>query len=169
MPLQALRHLLQALLHPVQAVVHTVEAVVHPLPVLPYVSRAIPSVLAPTGPSPAGSSLAATPAPFPSAAATAWSLEVPPSASASTHANFLLRLIAPTLPGCVPGPGSGLTGGPGYCPRSSSSRALRLASTSAASAAACDLSSRWRSAAYSGSVSQWVASTFNAASSPVSA
>ena len=28
-----------------------VEAVVHPLPVLPYVSRAIPSVLAPTGPS----------------------------------------------------------------------------------------------------------------------
>jgi hypothetical protein len=65
-----------------------VEAVVHPLPVLPYVSRAIPSMLAPTGPS-----LAAPPAPFPSAAATAGSIEVPPSASASTHANLLLRLI----------------------------------------------------------------------------
>jgi hypothetical protein len=94
-PLQALRHLLQALLHPVQAVVHTVEAVVHPLPVLSYISRAFPSVLAPTG-----SSLAAAPAPFPSAAAPTGSLEVPPSASASasTHANFLLRLIGSNSP-----------------------------------------------------------------------
>jgi hypothetical protein len=92
-PLQTLRHLLQALLHPIEAVVHTVEAVVHPLPVLPYVSRAIPSVLAPTG-----SSLAATPAPFPSAAATAGSIGVPPSTSASTHANFLLRQIASNSP-----------------------------------------------------------------------
>jgi hypothetical protein len=42
---------------------------------------------------------------------------------------------------------------------------LRLASTSAASAAACALSSLSLRGAYSGSVSQWVASAFKAASS----
>ena len=47
-------------------------------------------------------------------------------------------------------------------------RALRLASTSAASAAACAASKRCRRAAYSGPVSQWAASPFNAASSPTS-
>jgi hypothetical protein len=95
-PLQALGNLLQALLHPIQAVVHTVEAVVHPLSVLSYLPRAIPSVLTPTGPA-----LAATAAPFPSAAATTGSLEVPPSSSASTHA-FLLRLIdSVSVPSCT--------------------------------------------------------------------
>jgi hypothetical protein len=43
---------------------------------------------------------------------------------------------------------------------------LCLASTSAASAAACAASRRYRRAAYPGSVSQWVASPFKAASSP---
>src|SRR5918994_4333652 len=46
---------------------------------------------------------------------------------------------------------------------------LRLASTSAASAAACAASRRCLRAAYSGSVSQWVASAYKAASSPTSA
>jgi len=50
----------------------------------------------------------------------------------------------------------------------SSLRALCLASTSAASAAACAASKRCRRAAYSGPVSQWAASPFNAASSPTS-
>jgi hypothetical protein len=44
-----------------------------------------------------------------------------------------------------------------------------LASTRVASAAACAASRRYRSAAYSGSVSQWVASAFKAASSPTNA
>src|ERR671911_20250 len=50
----------------------------------------------------------------------------------------------------------------------SSLRTLRLASTSAASAAACAASKRCRRAAYSGPVSPWAASPFNAASSPTS-
>ena len=53
-----------------------------------------------------------------------------------------------------------------YWSRPSFSRTLRLASTSAASAAACAASKRCRRVPYSGSVSQWVASAFKAASSP---
>src|SRR5829696_805292 len=52
-----------------------------------------------------------------------------------------------------------------YGSRPSFSRTLRLASTSAASASACAASKRCRRVAYSGSVSQWVASAFKAASS----
>jgi hypothetical protein len=55
---------------------------------------------------------------------------------------------------------------PIYCRRSSFSRTLRLASTSAASAAACAASKRYSRTAYSGSVSQWSASPFKAASFP---
>jgi hypothetical protein len=58
---------------------------------------------------------------------------------------------------------------PRYCSRPSSSLTRRRASTSAASAAACAASSRYHRASYSESVSQWVASAFNAASSPTSA
>jgi hypothetical protein len=53
-----------------------------------------------------------------------------------------------------------------YSPCLSFSLTLRLASTSAASAAACAASKRYLRTAYSGSVSQWVASPFKAASSP---
>ena len=53
-----------------------------------------------------------------------------------------------------------------YSPCLSFSRTLRLASTSAAPAAACAVSRPCRRAVYSGSVSQWVTSPFNAASSP---
>src|SRR5215211_8835095 len=49
------------------------------------------------------------------------------------------------------------------------SRTLRPAFTSAASAAACAVSSRYRRTSYSRSVSQWVASPFKSASSPTSA
>src|ERR687890_1469474 len=53
-----------------------------------------------------------------------------------------------------------------YSPCLSFSLTLRLASPSAASAAACAASRGCRRASYSGSVSQWVASPFKAASSP---
>ena len=53
-----------------------------------------------------------------------------------------------------------------YGSRPSFSRTLRLASTSAASAVACAASKRCRRVAYSGSVSQWIASAFKAASYP---
>jgi hypothetical protein len=55
---------------------------------------------------------------------------------------------------------------PIYCRSSSFSRTLRLASTSAASAAACAASKRYRRTSYSDSVSQCVASAFKAASPP---
>jgi hypothetical protein len=53
-----------------------------------------------------------------------------------------------------------------YLSRPSYCRTLRLASTSAASAAACAASSLSQRVAYSGSVSQWVASPLSDASSP---
>jgi hypothetical protein len=57
----------------------------------------------------------------------------------------------------------------GYCPPGryppSFILTLRLASTSAASAAACAFSNRCRRAAYSGPASQWWASPFSAVSS----
>src|SRR5215208_967035 len=56
-----------------------------------------------------------------------------------------------------------------YWPCLSFSLTRLRASTSAASAAACAASRRYRRAAYSGSVSQWVASPFKAASSLTSA
>src|SRR5215218_7501582 len=56
-----------------------------------------------------------------------------------------------------------------YGSRPSFSGTLRLASTSAAATAACAAAKRCCRVAYSGSVSQWVASPFNAASSPTSA
>jgi hypothetical protein len=46
------------------------RVVVHPLPVFPYISRVIPSVVPSTGPSFAITFLAATLAPFPFVAAT---------------------------------------------------------------------------------------------------
>jgi hypothetical protein len=59
-------------------------------------------------------------------------------------------------PGCV------------YSPCPSFSHTLRVASTIAASANACAFYRRCLRVAYSGSVSQWVASAFNVASSPTS-
>jgi hypothetical protein len=62
--------------------------------------------------------------------------------------------------------------GPGLTPqlsRPSFTRTLRLASTSAASTAACASSSWCLRVAYSGSLSQWFASPLNAAISPTSA
>ncbi len=60
-------------------------------------------------------------------------------------------------------------GVPALLYRPSSILTRRLASTSAASAAACAASKRCLRAEYSGPSSQWVASPFNAASSPTSA
>jgi hypothetical protein len=57
---------------------------------------------------------------------------------------------------------------PIYCRRFSFSRTLRLVSTIADSAAACTASRRCRKVVHYGSVSQWVASAFYAASSPTS-
>jgi hypothetical protein len=66
------------------------------------------------------------------------------------------------------GTSHGLSRGCVYSPWLSFSLTLRLTSTSAASVAACAASSRYHRTYYSGSVSQWVASPFKAASYPTS-
>ena len=88
------------------------------------------------------------------------------SRSSRTIAPLTLRALLPTG---MYGASRGLTRGCVYSPCLSFGLTRLRAYTRAASTAACAASRRCRRVVYSGSVSQWVASRFNAVNSPTSA